>query len=233
MIIFLIGYGLVAVPKLLLKLWSVEGRFQHAAMILATLDVQLMDAKFTLEHLFNTIYTLDRETTQAHPLRHEVDQLVALAGRYSHLGFSSGRRTIELDHEDRVVEHKRLVRLNKNLKEAITLYCKLHCQWELELEEAFLTQDVLAARDTHQRTLTSRLRRPRLGRCGFCCDRWEKILHLHLVRAAAIVGFFIAVILSAMVICGEMTILVKSWNFSFLGLFVKKESGYVGFHVGW
>ena len=67
MIIFLIGYGLVAVPKLLLKLWSVEGRFQHAAMILATLDVQLMDAKFTLEHLFNTIYTLDRETTQAHP----------------------------------------------------------------------------------------------------------------------------------------------------------------------
>ena len=47
----------------------------------------------------------------------------------------------------------------------------------------------------------------------------------------AIIGFVLSVILSIMIISGEMTILVKSWSFSFLGVFVAKDNSYIPFHV--
>lgn len=59
LIIFFIGYGLVAIPKLMFKLWSIEGRYKHAIILLASLDAELMDAKFNLEHVMNTVYTLE------------------------------------------------------------------------------------------------------------------------------------------------------------------------------
>lgn len=47
----------------------------------------------------------------------------------------------------------------------------------------------------------------------------------------AVIGFILSVILSIMIICGEMTILVKSWSFSFLGVFVAQNNSYIPFHV--
>ncbi len=78
MIIFFIGYGLVAVPKLLLKLWSVQGRYKHALMLLASLDIEVMDAKFNLEHIMNIVYTLEQEIPPASAQRNEIEIIATL-----------------------------------------------------------------------------------------------------------------------------------------------------------
>lgn len=46
LIIILIGYGLVAIPKLLWRAKSVRGRYEYILMHLVALDGLLMDSKF-------------------------------------------------------------------------------------------------------------------------------------------------------------------------------------------
>lgn len=49
-------------------------------MHLTALDVMLMDSRYSLEHLINTIYSINKQTEPMHPLSYEVSQLYAAVG---------------------------------------------------------------------------------------------------------------------------------------------------------
>lgn len=44
-------------------------------MHLTALDVMLIDSRYSLEHLINTIYSINKQTEPMHPLSYEVSQL--------------------------------------------------------------------------------------------------------------------------------------------------------------
>lgn len=120
MIITLLGYGLVAVPRNWWNYGNLEDTLDYLAMKAFVLDESLVEAKYQLDQLVGKVLSLSNQIAKDIPLRECYEIMVGICPEASvqHNKATSGYRTDSRD----VINEKMLINLHLMLKNEISDY---------------------------------------------------------------------------------------------------------------
>ncbi len=148
LLVLLLGYGLVAVPR---SIWFRSMTSLHLKQIyfkLAKLHSEKCEAEENLEDILNEVKTIAEKIRYNHPLRECVESIV----RKCPESFRNNlRRNIE-DYNDYdessnsqrdIPNEKSLVALHSRLIKCLQINNRTVNQWSMMVQEAFLVEDIL------------------------------------------------------------------------------------------
>ncbi|CAF0888733.1 unnamed protein product [Brachionus calyciflorus] len=225
LLVLLLGYGLVAVPR---SIWSKSNtslRLKQLYFKLAKLHGEKCEAEEQLEDILNEIKIIAEKIRYNHPFRSFVDIIVTKCPESFR---NSLRRNVEDYSEynesayDRdIPSEKALVKLNCSLIKALQVKDRTSNEWYLQVEEAFKVEDILLneTNSNHKYMKTMPFKRCNLMD-KFCNPTFEWfyycIFQKYFLRLVSIV----LAILTIMVIWSEMTFFNKKPVLSLFAIFL-------------
>lgn len=146
LLIILLGYGLVDVPRSLWNKSNTDLNLKQIYFKLAKLHGEKCDAEESLEDLLNEIKTIAENIRYNHPLRNYIDLIVKKCPE-------NFRKNLQRNVEDfseynnnsshsEIIEEKSLVNLHNRLIKLLQLNNRTNNLWMTMIREAFLVEDI-------------------------------------------------------------------------------------------
>ncbi|VDM17361.1 unnamed protein product [Hydatigera taeniaeformis] len=151
MVIFFLGYGLVEVPRAVLRAASPITRLRFGYFSLSKKYLEYVEDEDELKMVLSEIEDLDHQIGPDHPLRSRLNVVVSKAADISEIDGNGNRATrytrggrpeSGLGLDEAVLTTQRLVRLHKRLKRAYHHCCRAHALWHEALCQAASAEDV-------------------------------------------------------------------------------------------
>jgi hypothetical protein len=151
LLVLLLGYGLVAVPRSLWYRSDTMLRLKQIYFKLAKLHTEKCESEERLEDVLNLVKDVAEKVKYNHPMRGFVDLIVKKCPEDFR---NSLRRNME-DYEefntnnntrntnDNIPNEKGLVNLHFRLIKAVQIHTRSHNQWSMVVQEAFIIEDLL------------------------------------------------------------------------------------------
>ncbi|KAL5107353.1 hypothetical protein TcWFU_001487 [Taenia crassiceps] len=151
LVVFFLGYGLVEVPRALLRSASPITRLRFGYFSLSKRYLEYIEDEEELKMILAEVDDLDHKVGPEHPLRSRLNVVVSKAAGISEIS-SSGERASRRTQGSRsesgaalgsaVLTTQRLVQLHKRLKRAYHYCSRAHALWHEALYRAASAEDV-------------------------------------------------------------------------------------------
>jgi hypothetical protein len=211
LIIVLLGYGLVEIPRQFWQAGNNTARLSELYMKLSGMGEDMEETKFAL----NEIVKLLNAASYLLPKNSELTE---------NLNFVLGLCPIEvMEHQRAMQSHlskdaakqlgeitlKSLVKLHMELKDTLAEHQRSKYRWENVMEEALALEDIIAAAGSPFRRIAFSFVEPRNGRLAACKDAIE---WFWLTKAKPL-GFrvlaLVFILLSVLIVLGETTLFLQ------------------------
>ncbi|CAG9331516.1 LMBRD2_5 [Blepharisma stoltei] len=208
LIITLLGYGLVAIPRSWWNYGNLEHALDYVAMKAFFMDEALIEAKYQLDQHVGMIMSLDKQIVKETKLREWYEIMLSICPEESlqHNRAISGYR---VDSKE-VVNEKKLIKINLDLKKLISNYIRTKCRWEELLKEAFHIQDIVNNKKNPEKKIESAFWSKRAGKLGRSIEvsewLWFCWINPILARVIALLLYFASI----WIIVGESTLFIDT-----------------------
>mmetsp|Transcript_22590 Transcript_22590/g.31473 ORF Transcript_22590/g.31473 Transcript_22590/m.31473 type:complete len:672 (+) Transcript_22590:183-2198(+) len=213
---FLMGYGLVDIPRVLWNMADCQLMLLRAQQHVAELSEQLTESHSELAHAVMVVQTTEQTMPRRHPLRWAMEVIDKESAQLVPVRLVGELRFEELgdDYDYDFDDVQGLAALRRRLKRATTVYLRTKYQYMLVVRNAFRNEDIL---ENSKRAETGGAWRFRTkspaAREGMAAELWERALFLWkcilrpptLKFSAVVLGMF-----SFMVVLAESTIWVNT-----------------------
>lgn len=232
LLVLLLGYGLVDIPR---SYWyaSKQGyQLAHAYFKMAKLSTEKTEAEENLEDILDDIRKIAESVKYTDPMRKYIDVILEKCPESLTKNLKRNTDDYEEYRATEVVTEKSLVRIHKNIKKATHNVQRARCQWNETLQKAFELEDLEANEksttkkyvhsagvDYQPVSFMKRLITPQIE------WYWKCLIRPILMKILAIC----LCLLSFMVVWSECLFFIKKPVLSFFALFVQaaaKNSGY-------
>lgn len=236
LLVLLLGYGLVEVPR---SCWN-SGRRGHVLRYLyfkaAKLSIEKSEADEKLEDVLEEVQQANTSLSQHHSLRKFLDVILEKCPDEKANDRAGQRISREADAlSGSAVTEKSLVRLHQQVIRALQQKRRTHWQWNMLVENALYWEDVAKNEgNADRRFRSSALTEKSAIETLFCSPRvewyWRCILRGWVLRGLGIV----LAVFSIAVVWSEMTFFIRQPIVSLFGIFhrvAEKSYNYVGIEV--
>ncbi|XP_064487050.1 G-protein coupled receptor-associated protein LMBRD2B-like [Ornithodoros turicata] len=236
LLVLLLGYGLVEVPR---SCWN-NGRRGHVLRYLyfkaAKLSIEKSEADEKLDDVLEEVQQANTSLSQHHSLRKFLDVILEKCpGEKGNEG-SRPRMSREADAlSGSAVTEKSLVRLHRQVIRALQQKNRTYCQWEMLVENTLYWEDVQKNEGSVDRRFRSSTTVERSIFERIVCSPvvewyWKCILRGWVLRGLGV----LLTVLSIAVVWSEMTFFIRTPIVSLFGIFhrtAEKNYNYVGIEV--
>lgn len=214
LLVGLLGYGLVEIPRNLWLSTAPGQRLQLAYFKVAKVSTDKSEAEETLDDILESIFSMSSCVRLNDPLYHEMETVLhKIPGQYRQ---KVKQRNNSSDEAMVAPTLKSLIRIHKQLIKGLHTVKRCETQWKLAIQRVILLEDVERNRHSRDKTFkhsfpnTDPLLTPTIE------WYWRCLIRDYVVKLAAV----IAVILSASVVWSEVTFFNKSPVLSFFAIFL-------------
>lgn len=216
LLVGLLGYALVDIPRSLWRSAIPGHRLQLAYFKIAKVSADKCEAEETLEDVLESIQSMKSCVTHGDPLYHEMKTVLDKVPRdinHRNKIQSAGA------HADSMVSPtlKSLVRIHQQLIRALHTSKRTEIQWKLAMEKVVLLEDVQRNRHSMDRTFKHTFRNTKPLVSPTVEWYWRCLIEDYVYRVLAI----ICAILSAAVVWSELTFFNESPVLSIFALVIK------------
>lgn len=208
LLVLLLGYALVEIPRNLWLSGSRNYTLHHAYFKAAKLSADKCEAEEMLDDILESLQSVACSIRPGHPLYGNLEIILLKIPLDLRQGLKRRQRPAE-DSID-TPSLKSLVRLHKQLIKALQTYRRCETQWDLLVERVILLEDVARNQVSRDRRFKTTLPKNQSVWLSYIFTPtvewyWRCVVHQHLVRTAAV----LSVILSATVVWSEVTFFNK------------------------
>ncbi|CAG9312794.1 LMBRD2_1 [Blepharisma stoltei] len=228
-IMVLLGYGLVYIPKTFWQNGSLDTSMKLAQLKAVELDQSKIEAKYNLDQTVGIVMKLSRDVTEVDPLHKYVDKLLEKCPQQSieHQKSTRSLRSMEAHDEKKEITYKYLVGVNRDLKKNIAEFGRSESRWEQHLEAAFRLEDIIANKKNSNKWIRSNFWPAKNGKYARFREVFEWIWYTRLSPILCrLLGLLLSVV-SIFVVLGEITLFVDT-PIGVFPLFFKDNHGSVG-----
>ncbi|CAH1775347.1 unnamed protein product [Owenia fusiformis] len=222
LVVLMLGYGLVEVPR---TIWnnSKQGyMLKQIQFKLAKLSTEKSEAEENLEDCLEDVKKASETIRYNHPLRKCVDTILLKCPENLQNQVSRNRDDFQdFNNPTETPTEKSLVRLHKNVIKTSQTHRRTQTQWVTAMEKAVELEDIAANEISPDRKFRRSFGKYE-GPCGCCYSQtlewyWKCILKAWVLKAVAIV----LCIFTAMVVWCEVTFFSKSPVLSLFAIFIQ------------
>lgn len=235
LLVFLMGYGLVEVPRTTWNTARLELQMAHAYFKISKLSVEKEEADEQFSEVLEEVHRASEAIRYRHPLRKYLEVIIKKFPEES--GFNRGTDDY-VDYEDYLREtgnkitethtEKSLVKLHKRVIIVTHTSRRTHCQWNMQLEKVFELEDLSRNAGSSDRHYKSSLKGPSTGIKPVLEWYWRVWLFPLLLRFTAILLFLLSVTL----VWSEVTFFNVQPVLSIFAQMIRSASkGYYYFYV--
>eukprot|EP00743_Colponemidia_sp_Colp-15_P007313 GILK01007896.1.p1 GENE.GILK01007896.1~~GILK01007896.1.p1 ORF type:complete len:660 (-),score=88.83 GILK01007896.1:177-2114(-) len=210
LLIILLGFGLVEVPRRLWHLASFEQNLNDSYFAAVAIEDAHMQAKFDVDDVVKLVWAASQKVRGSDPLRPFVDVLVAKMPMEDGFGVEDIRLTSDVESDLGEVTYERLVKLHATLKDKVAQLHRSQHQWDELVDKTCWLEDVIASRSSPHQTILSTLREPRDGFLAAFRDRLEWHLYVHFWPIGCRLLAVLCALMSLLVVIGETTLYFNS-----------------------
>ncbi|KNC49781.1 LMBR1 domain-containing protein 2-B [Thecamonas trahens ATCC 50062] len=204
LLVALLGYGLVEVPRALWHAPDYERGIRLAEFRADNLLVHIEDAKTELVTCIATVKNMEEPVARHFESLHRYFDVLLAATPLEYearmqLHLSDDETAVDID----AVSRSYIAALHGRMKRAVREVETAEAQFDALMDSAFFLQDVVKARGAPQRTVVSLLRPPRRSRLGPLLDKLEWWWYVRLAPYALRIAAVALAALSALVVWSE------------------------------
>uniref|UniRef100_A0A1B6CP33 LMBR1 domain-containing protein 2 homolog n=1 Tax=Clastoptera arizonana TaxID=38151 RepID=A0A1B6CP33_9HEMI len=208
LLILLLGYALVEIPRNLWLSGSRHYTLHHAYFRAAKLSADKCEAEETLDDILESVQSVANSIRPGDPLQGNLETIIMKIPTDLRQRMKRKQRDVE-DSIDQP-SLKSLVRLHKQLIKALQTYRRCDTQWELLMERCIMLEDVSRNQISRDRRFKPTFPRFQpIWRSYLFTPTiewyWRCLLHGYVVRTAAV----LSVLLSSAVVWSEVTFFNK------------------------
>lgn len=237
LLVLLMGYGLVEVPRVTWNSARLEYQMAHAYFKISKLSVEREDAEEQLTEVLEEVTQASVALRYRHPLRKYLEVIIQKCPESSQSSFSRGTDDY-VDYDDYLKEtgskvsetytEKSLVKLHKQVIVVTHTSKRTLCQWNMQLEKVFELEDLSRNAGSSDRHYKSSLRGPSSGAKPIFEWYWRVWIFPWLLRITAILLFLLSVTL----VWSEVTFFITKPVLSIYAQMIRGASvGYYYFYV--
>lgn len=204
LLVFLMGYGLVEVPRVTWNSARVEYQMAHAYFKISKLSVEKEDAEEQLTEVLEEVNHASVTLRYRHPLRKYLEIIMKKCPESSRSSFDRGTDDY-VDYDDylketgrRVTEtytEKSLAKLHKRVIIVTHTSKRTQCQWNMTLDKVFELEDLLRNTGSSDRHYKSSLRPSSSGVKSVLEWYWRVWMYPWLLRITAVLLFLLSITL--------------------------------------
>ncbi|KAK2554648.1 G-protein coupled receptor-associated protein LMBRD2 [Acropora cervicornis] len=204
LLVFLMGYGLVEVPRVTWNSARVEYQMAHAYFKISKLSVEKEDAEEQLTEVLEEVNHASVTLRYRHPLRKYLEIIMKKCPESSRSSFDRGTDDY-VDYDDylketgsRVTEtytEKSLAKLHKCVIIVTHTSKRTQCQWNMTLDKVFELEDLLRNTGSSDRHYKSSLRPSSSGVKSVLEWYWRVWMYPWLLRITAVLLFLLSITL--------------------------------------
>jgi len=227
-IIVLLGYGLVAIPRAFWDQADLELTLRHKQVQVVALEEGVIDTKFELDEIVKLVHAASYNISNTSELHSVLEEILLkcpmeMIERQKAMARHNSRETL---NELGEVTMSRLVSLHKDLKKTLSEYHRSKCRLEQHLEEIFTLEDIVnSLNNSEERIVYSS--QSRNSKLTFLVQRlewyWFTYIRSKVCKACAVVF----TVLSVLVVLGEVTLFMSA-PIGLFPLLFKESHGAVG-----
>eukprot|EP00357_Protocruzia_adherens_P032760 CAMPEP_0115037046 /NCGR_PEP_ID=MMETSP0216-20121206/42528_1 /TAXON_ID=223996 /ORGANISM="Protocruzia adherens, Strain Boccale" /LENGTH=608 /DNA_ID=CAMNT_0002417077 /DNA_START=118 /DNA_END=1940 /DNA_ORIENTATION=+ len=221
LIIILLGYGLVQVPKALWHAGRCSENLRYTQFRVAQLEEKLNTAKFDLDDIVKAVLVICKDPAASHSYSRETEILIAkcpldVLNQYEGQSLSYIRRDV-MEEIGGNIDMKALVKLHKKLKVKISEHRRASIHFEEKIALGFRLQDICDSSHESTHRISSTFWDHRDGNIGYFTDIltwwWYHRVKLIVFRILAIVcGLMsISIVLSEITLFTDVNLSVFSY----------------------
>ncbi|XP_031558370.1 G-protein coupled receptor-associated protein LMBRD2-like [Actinia tenebrosa] len=240
LLVMLMGYGLVEIPRNVWNSAKLEYKLAHAYFKVSKLSVEREEAEEQLADVLEEVRKASENIRYKDPLRECIDIIIKKCPESSESLFSKGTDDY-VDYDDYLKEsgqkivntysEKALVKLHRRVIVVTQTARRTQCQYNAELDQAFEHEDVMKNSSNTDRTFKSSFKKP----SNYCCSigpvfewYWKIWISPILLRILAI----ILCLLSLALVWSEVTFFNTKPILSLCAIFINAVgAGYFYFYV--
>lgn len=238
LLVFLMGYGLVEVPRVTWNTARLEYQMAHAYFKISKLSIEKEEAEEQLAEVIEEVSQASVALRYRHPLRKYLEVVIKKCPESSQPTFNRGTDDY-VDYDDYLKEtgskvtetytEKSLAKLHKRVIIITHTSKRTQCQWNMQLEKVFELEDISRNSGSSDRHYKSSLRdRPARGAKPVFEWYWKVWLCPWLLRITAVLLFLLSVTL----VWSEVTFFNNEPVLSIFALMIDGASvGYYYFYV--
>lgn len=237
LLVFLMGYGLVEVPRTTWNTARLEFQMAHAYFKISKLSVEKEEAEEQLSEVLEEVSQASEALRYRHPLRKHLEVIMKKFPESSQSSFNRGTDDY-VDYEDYLREtgskitetytEKGLVKLHKRVITISHTWKRTQCQWNMQLQKVFDLEDLSRNTGSSDRHYKSSLRGPSSGAKSVLEWYWRVWMLPSLLRITAVLLFLLSVTL----VWSEVTFFnVKPVLSIFAQMIHSASEGYYYFYV--
>lgn len=212
LIMVLLGYGLVVIPRRLWNKGNLEGYLRYYQFMATELEDCKIEARYSLEQVTKLICAAEKTLILSDPLMNYVEVMVAKVPEYI-----LDQQRAQRPHENKEsvaalgeITAKRLGLLHAQLKKALAEYSRTQSRWTSFLVKAFKHEDIVLNRDNPGKKIVSYLWKSPQGRFARQREVLEWVWHTRLNPILYRLCALISAILSIFVVLGEITLFIPT-----------------------
>ena len=233
LIIILLSYGVVEVPRVLWRKGNTRRELKYMEFKTAAIHDRMFEASAQLDEAVRLIHAAAKTTPNSSSLRPYIDVLVSkcppkLFETHSALKTHENAATLSALGE---VKLSKLVNLHHKLKFALVAVRTFDWEWERHLEATFYMQDVVTAHEAGSWLIDSELRRRKHSCC--CCRLYymlEYCWKAHLLRWFYLLAAVLTAIASILLVLGETTLFIDE-PITGIPLLFTSNHGFIGTQI--
>eukprot|EP00054_Salpingoeca_dolichothecata_P021195 m.135197 g.135197 ORF g.135197 m.135197 type:complete len:713 (-) comp23900_c0_seq1:167-2305(-) len=150
LVICLLGYGLVDVPRWLWQRYNLDHTLRRYQFRAAKLSTELANAEETHDEIIISIRGISGKVSQTDPLRKYVNIMMKKAS--TTFDEESDVYTDFQKGDVELITKSKLVSMHKKLIKAKIILHRCRCQWDEHLDKVFALEDVIANRTNKERS---------------------------------------------------------------------------------
>ncbi|XP_076364879.1 G-protein coupled receptor-associated protein LMBRD2 [Tachypleus tridentatus] len=220
LLVLLLGYGLVEVPRIC---WNKSKRghmLNYLYFKAAKLSTEKCEAEEKVDDLLEKMQQVSNTVPIGHPLRRCVEIILEKCPEEKKNSIRRRRQPLE-ESPGADVSERNIVRIHQQIIRALQAYYRTQCQWNMLIEETFDWEDVARNEINPERTFkpTFMPQRSSLLRALYTPTvewYWKCLVRSWVFRTLAIV----LATFSAIVVWSEMTFFTRSPTLSLFAVFV-------------
>lgn len=208
LIIVLLGYGLVVIPRSFWQSGDLELTLKFMQFRATVIDEGLIETKYQLDEIVKLVnaanYHINGNT--------ELKSMLEIIASKCPLEYMEHHKAMQT-HNSRdaieqlgIITESKLVDLHKNLKKTLSEYRRSHSSWDMLMDSCIMLEDIIASMHSSDKKLKGMMWTPKEGPFS----RYREILEwLWYTRAKPMLCRTLAVcfyIMSVLVVLGEITL---------------------------
>lgn len=232
LIMVLLGYGLMVIPRQLWNKGNLEGYLRYYQFMATELEESKVEARYTLEQTTKLICAAEKIVTLSDPLMPYIELMLAKVPEY----ILSQQRS-QRPHENKEIQEtlgeiteKRLAVLHAQLKKALTEYSRTQARWSAFLMKVFRHEDIVLNRDNPGYKIVSYLWKSPQGRLQRKREVLEWVWYTRMRPVLYRICALISAVCSLFVVLGEITLFIST-PVGVFPLMFEKDHGNFGTQV--